>query len=170
MSTNGVILQHRAKLIANLFVNRGDDFLISNHVGILTPIPNNCNSLHSDKSSKICERCRLRQRILRLRKQKLQLLPSACIAVSEGSSLCRRSCIAVSKGSSLCRRGVRWDAKAGAFAYAQTGKPRSHAATPELPTPSLVIARDFCGLGFRVSYAQGNGKSDLGDAPRCACC
>ena len=39
-----------------------------------------------------------------------------------------------------------------------------------LLTSLLVIARDFCGLGFSVSYAQGNGKIDLGHARRCAFC
>jgi hypothetical protein len=43
MSRNGVILQHRAELIAYLFVDRGDDLLIGNHIKSLSLTTGDCN-------------------------------------------------------------------------------------------------------------------------------
>jgi hypothetical protein len=43
MSGNGVILQHRAKLIAYLFVDRSDNLLIGNHIKSFSPTTGDCN-------------------------------------------------------------------------------------------------------------------------------
>jgi len=37
MSSDGVILQHRTKLIAHLFVDRSDNLLIGNHIKTSLP-------------------------------------------------------------------------------------------------------------------------------------
>src|SRR5580704_9847012 len=43
MSSDGVILQHRNKLIAHLFVDRSDYLLIGNHKKHLSPTTGDCN-------------------------------------------------------------------------------------------------------------------------------
>jgi hypothetical protein len=45
MSSDGVILQHRTKLIAHLFVDRSDNLLIGNHIKSLSPTTGNRNLL-----------------------------------------------------------------------------------------------------------------------------
>jgi len=42
MSSNGVILQHRAGLLAYLFVDRSDNLLIGNHIESLSPTTGDC--------------------------------------------------------------------------------------------------------------------------------
>src|SRR6516162_6283332 len=43
MSSNGIILQHRAELIAYLFVDRSDNLLIGNHIKNLSLTTGDCN-------------------------------------------------------------------------------------------------------------------------------
>ena len=45
MRSDGVILQHRTKLIAHLFVDRSDNLLIGNHIKSLSPTTGNRNLL-----------------------------------------------------------------------------------------------------------------------------